>query len=104
MKVIKDAIHVMKRELKEADKLAQMAIRYKPLYPAMSEMLATVARQALETATVTMHNRVAAEIKAYKATGKEVPAVMQALWDYEHEQLMDDAAEVELALKTYREA
>ena len=29
---------------------------------------------------------------------------MQAIWDYEHEQLMEDAAEVGVVLKTYKGA
>lgn len=41
-------------------------------------------------------------IKAYQATGKEVPVAMQAVWDWEHENQVDDVARVRALLEAYK--
>lgn len=104
MRVIRDLVYVIKDELKDARKAANFAAKYKGLDPATAEVFANVAKQKLDSATGALHGRAIALIKAHKASGKETPPVMQAIWDYEHEQLMEDAAEVGVVLKTYKGA
>ena len=103
MKVIRDIVYVLKDELKDARKAVQMAAKYKGIDNATAEVFATVAKQKLDNATGMLHTRAVGIIKEHKAAGHEVPAVMQAIWDYEHENLMEDAAEIGMMMKTYRE-
>ena len=41
--------------------------------------------------------------KEYNSSGKTAPAAMQTVWDWEHEQLMEDVTEIGMMLKTYRD-
>ena len=38
-----------------------------------------------------------------KKEGKEVPVAMQAIWDYEHEKMIDNAKEVKMLIFMYKE-
>lgn len=41
-------------------------------------------------------------IKAQKASGYEAPASMQAVWDWEHDKMVDTTARVKTMLSMYR--
>ena len=104
MKIIRDMICVSKDELKDAAKAARMAMKYKGVDNTSADIFANIAKQKLENANGILHSREVSLIKEYNASGKTAPAAMQAVWDWEHEQLMEDAVEIEMMLKTYREA
>ena len=38
-----------------------------------------------------------------KKEGKEVPVAMQAIWDYKHEKMIDNAKEVKMLISMYKE-
>ena len=42
-------------------------------------------------------------IDKHKKEGKEVPVAMQAIWDYEHEKMIDNAKEVKMLISMYKE-
>lgn len=42
-------------------------------------------------------------IDRHKKEGKEVPVGMQAIWDYEHEKMIDNAKEVKMLISMYKE-
>ena len=42
-------------------------------------------------------------IDKHKKEGKEAPVVMQAVWDYEHEKMIDNAKEVKMLISMYKE-
>ena len=103
MKVIRDLICVTKDELKDAAKAANLAMKYKGIDQASAEIFAAIAKQKLDNAAGMLHNREVALIKEYNSSGKTAPAAMQAVWDWEHEQLMEDVTEIGMMLKTYRD-
>lgn len=102
MKVIKDLVCVGKDELKDAERAIKLAMQYKGVDDTTAEIFATIAKQKYDNATVLIHGREVSLIKEHKAKGKEVPAAMQAVWDWEHEQLMEEATEIAMMMKTYR--
>ena len=49
------------------------------------------------------HEQAERMIRKKKEAGVEVPAAMQAVWDWEHEKMMDTLARVKMMLEVYRQ-
>lgn len=102
MKVIRDLVKVTKDELKDAERSLKMAMEYKSIDNATAIVFATIARQKIDNATGILHARQVALIKEHKSAGKEVPPAMQTIWDWEHEQIMEDVAYMESLMAQYK--
>lgn len=59
----------------------------------MAETFATLARDELGHAK-RLHDQAARVISEYRAKGNPVPESMQAVWEWEHEQMIDHEAKV----------
>ena len=98
MKKIKHIAEQIEEELHSAEDYAKCAMRL----PDSDQELATVYKQLAETElghVGKLHAQVVRIIKAYKATGNETPAAMQAVWDWEHEKMIDHEARIKAMLK-----
>lgn len=93
MTKLKTVVKNIKEELHDAEKYAKLAMDKDELTATHIEL----ARQELRHADM-LHEGAVRMIQAYKASGKEVPATMQAIWDWEHEQMMDCRKEILLML------
>ena len=102
MKLIKTIVEDIKEELEGAEHYAKLATQYKDEDKALAENYAKMAEAELGHVNA-LHAQVVRIIKDWKATnGKEVPAAMQAVWDWEHEQMIDKAAGIKMLLSMYR--
>lgn len=63
----------------------------------LADMYAELARQELDHAGME-HEQAVRLIKEY---GKEPPAAMQAIWDWEHEQMIEEESEIRVMLEMY---
>lgn len=84
-------------ELCDAEKYAEKYLKAKDPEPDSASVYAQLAREELSHANL-LHGLVAKAIKAYTATGKEAPQAMQAVWDYEHDKLIEQEKEVRMML------
>lgn len=91
MKQIKELAQNMEEELHDAHKYAEMALKYKGDDNSLAQMYYELSRQELEHSKKE-HEQAARLIAEYKVKGNEVPAAMQAVWDWEHERMIDDEA------------
>lgn len=102
MKKIKCLVENIGEEVEDAEKYAKEAMRMKTEDLELSKVYAELARQELGHAD-TLHNQAVRIIKAHKATGAETPASMQAIWEWEHEKIMDKTARIKLMLEMLKQ-
>lgn len=103
MKVIKEIVGSIKKEIKAAEFYAKMAIQWKSDDRALADTFEKMSRQELEHINM-LHAHAVRIINAYKQQGKTVPPAMQAVWDYEHENQIEWVTRVNLLLTQYAKA
>lgn len=102
MKIIKNLVEDINEELEGAEHYAKLATQYKEDDRELSDTYAKLANVELDHVNA-LHGQVVRIIKEWKATsGKEVPAPMQAVWDWEHNKSMDTAARIKTMLDMYK--
>ena len=92
MKKIKCLVENICEEIEDAEKYAGEAMRMKTEDLELSKVYAD-----------TLHNQAVRIIKAHKATGAETPASMQAIWEWEHEKIVDKTARIKLMLEMLKQ-
>lgn len=101
MKKIAEIVANIREELDGATEYAKKATQYKDQDRALSEAYAALATAELEHVD-RLHAQAVRMIKEQAATGKEVPPGMQAVWDWEHDRMVDHVARVKTMLDMYR--
>ena len=97
MKEIKMLSKQMKEELHDACAYIKEAICYKDSDRDLAEMYYTLSKAEVEHADME-HNQALRLIK-----GKEAPESMKAVWEYLHEELIEEKAEIKRLQAMYRE-
>ena len=101
MKEIKWIAENIREELEDAEKYATAALKYKDTDWDLSQTLAGLAKQEL-THSELLHNHAVKLIKEYREKNGPPPAAMAAVWDWEHEKMIEDTAHVKQLLEMYR--
>ena len=86
MKEMKEVIMDIHEELENAEKYAKEAVKHREQYPALSSVYYRVSNDGLAHMDM-LHKQVMEMIEEKKRAGHEVPAAMQAVWDWEHEKI-----------------
>lgn len=97
MKEIKTIVELIKDELGGAEHYAKLSLMNKDTDQALSEMYAKLAKDELGHVS-TLHSQVVRLIKAKNAAGAETPPSMQAVWDWEHAQMIDQETRIKTML------
>lgn len=88
-------------EIEGAEEYAETALEYKALDKPMADAAYTAAMQ--ELAHVDMwHAQVVRMIKEHNATGKETPAGMMDVYQWQHKKQIDAVTRVKLMLEQYK--
>ena len=104
MKIIKHLVEDIQEELEGAEHYAKLATQYKDEDRELADTYAKLAGVELDHVNA-LHGQVVRIIKAWKATsGKETPAAMQAVWDWEHGKMVDTESRIKTMLSMYRGA
>ena len=101
MEEIKMLAENIREELEDAEKYAKCAAKYKDTDRELSSTFYTLAGEELGHMEK-LHAQAARIIKAYKDKGHEAPAAMQAIWDWEHEKMIEHTAHVRHLLESAR--
>ena len=101
MLIIKKLSKMIKEEICDAEKYANCALKYKDEDKTLAETFYTLATNELQHMDL-LHTQVVRLINDYKAKKGEPPAAMQALYDYVHEEQMDNVKEVKVLLAMYK--
>ncbi len=101
MKELKEIIRDIGAKLEDAECYAKEAVKHRSQYPELAASYARIAQEDLNHADL-LHRSVVEMIENKKRQGAEVPEAMQAIWDYEHEKQIEDAADVRRLLDMYK--
>ena len=102
MRIIKDLSCSIKEEIKDARKYVKWALELKDERPELARKLYQISAQEMEHMK-SLHDSVVEIIAEYKKTNGEPPASMQAIYDYVHEEQIEDAAEVKAMQSLFKE-
>lgn len=101
MRSIAEIVSHIKEEVRDAEQYALDATKYKDSDMETAEVYASLADQELKHIDM-LHNRATAMIRKARDGGVEVPAAMQAVWDFEHEAMVEDVTRVKMILEHFK--
>ena len=101
MEIIKKLSNMIAGELEDAEKYAKCALKWKDERPSLSRLFFSLSQEEMDHMT-RLHEAVAGIIKEYRDENGEPPASMQAVYDYLHEQQIEEAAEVKNLQDMYK--
>ena len=101
MKEIKCLVEDIKDELEGAEHYAKLALQYKHTDRQLADIYAKLAGVESEHVTV-LHDQVVRLIKEHKEEGNDIPPAMQAVYDWEHEKMIDNLTRVRSIISMYR--
>ena len=96
MQIIAKLVEMMQDEIEGAENYALCAIKYKSEYPKLAQRLNELAGVELQHLKI-LHGEVERLIEDYRSKDGEPPADMLAVYNFEHEKMIKEAAKV----KTY---
>ena len=100
MKVIETLVDKIDEELHDAKSYIKLACENKEEYPSLANVYYKLSLEEMNHATV-LHDQVVSIINDIKRT-KEVPAGMQALYDYLHNKQIKKAAKIKSMQDSYK--
>lgn len=103
MKQIKKIVEYIEEELEGAEDYAKEAVREKDVDKPLADMYYGLAMTEMEHVNA-LHKQAVRLIDEQKKAGVQVPASMQAVWDWEHGKQVDHSARIKSMLDQYREA
>lgn len=99
MRIIKELSKRIKEELHDAESYAKMAIEHKTVYPELAEAYHHLAKEEIGHANL-LHDKVVTLIRK-ASMEKEAPPVMRELWAWQHEEIIEEEAEVKRLIEMY---
>lgn len=103
MKEIKMLVEDIAEELEGAEHYAKLATQYKDTDRTLADTYSKLAGVELDHVNA-LHEQAVRIIKDYRSKGNEAPAAMQAVWDWEHEKMIDTVSRIKTMLNMYRGA
>ena len=97
MREIKDIVKDIREELEDAEHYAKTSAKMKAEDSTNASVYADMARQELGHAD-NLHKMAVRAIERQKASGVIPPAAMQAVWDWEHDNMMEKVARIKMLL------
>lgn len=88
-------------EIDGAEEYAKTALEYKALDKPLADAAYTAAMQELNHVDM-WHTQVARMIKEQTASGKEVPAGMMMVYEWEHKKQIDAVTRIKMMLDKYK--
>lgn len=100
MKIVKEIVMSIKDEIHGAEKYAKLATQWKTEDRALADTFEKMSRTELEHINM-LHGHAVRIISSYKQQGGEIPTAMQAVWDYEQENMIEWIARINVLLGMY---
>ncbi len=103
MKIIKQMVTDIRDEMEGAEHYAKLATQYKLDERVLADNYAKMAETELGHVN-DLHAQAVRLIKEQRASGVTTPPSMQAVWDWEHELMVDTVARIKAMLAMYKGA
>ena len=103
MRILKDIISKAEDTMDEIEWYAEKAHLLKQDHRSVADVYIKIAEMHL-TIYDMLHTQMVSLIDEFKKTGKQAPAEMQAIWDYEHEKLVKHYAELKYMIDDYKKS
>lgn len=100
MQIIKELADSIEEELEGSEQYIKKAIKYKNHDKELADMYYAMSLQE-EQHAMELHKQGARQIELYKKEGHEIPADMQAIYDYLHERHIEKHNRVKLFQSQY---
>ena len=100
--IIKKLSKMIKEEICDADKYANLAMQYKEEDKALADVFYELATEELKHMDK-LHMQVTRLINAHKAAKGDPPEAMKALYDYVHEEQIEEVKKIRILLSMYKE-
>ena len=101
MKIIEKLSNMIEDEMNDAEKYAKCALKYKDERPSLGQTFHALSIDEMKHKDM-LHDEVVKIINEFRASGTEVPADMQAVYDYLHKKHIDRATEIKIIIESYR--
>ena len=101
MIVIKKLSHLIRDEICAAEKYARCALEYKDEDKTLADAFYTLAGERLKHMEL-LHDQVTRIISNYRKEKGDPPAEMQAIYEYVHQEQIDNVKEVKILLEMYK--
>lgn len=98
MLMIRDLVEHIREEVHDARGYAEAAMRVKMDDASLASIYAELGAEEIKHAEK-LHKAAVDIITKHTAGGKEVPAAMRAIWDYEHKVMIEDMADAKRRLE-----
>ena len=102
MLIIKELVKQIDEELKDARKYAEKAIKHKDEHKSLADIYYMLSMEEMKHVGI-LHGEVVKIIREYQEKSGETPAVMKAIWDWKHEEHIEEAHEIEMMQSAYKE-
>ena len=103
MEIIKKLSEMIEDELEGAEEYVKCAIKHKAEHPTLANVFYDISVQEMHHVTM-LHEQVNKIIENHRKEHGEPPAVMKAIWDWEHERQIREAKEIRRYQEMYRES
>lgn len=101
MKLIADIVKDIREELEGAEHYAKLATEFKADNHGLADTYATMASQELNHVEM-LHVQVVKIIQLYREEHGAPPEAMMAVWNWEHDGMVDKTARVKVLLDMYK--
>lgn len=100
MQIISKVVDMIQDELDGAEEYALSALKWKAEYPKLTARLNELAGVELQHSRI-LHDEVTRLIDSYRSEHGEPPSDMLAIYNYEHEKAIKQAAEIRSYIDEY---
>ena len=101
MKMIEKMSNMMEEEMQDAEKYIKCALKLKEDDVVLAKMFSDLSLDELKHA-MTLHDNATRVIADYRSKGNEVPADMQAVYNYLHDKHLEKFNEIKLMQAMFR--